>query len=73
MENEIKEHVEQNRLKSWALWVSVLGLVWNILDLFGLPQQWGIAETTFKSVVDALGVVLIAFGILNNPTDKANF
>lgn len=73
MENEVVEHVEQNRLKSWALWVAVLGLVWNILDLFGLPQQWGIEEGTFKAVVDALGVVLVAFGIFNNPTDKAHF
>lgn len=84
MENnneELKEYVAenyvvvepQNRLKSWAVWVSVLGAVWTILNAFGLPEKWGIPETTFKTVVDAIGCILIGFGILNNPTDKANF
>ena len=73
MKNEEPKHVEQNRLKSWALWVSVLGAVWTILNAFGLPSKWGIEETTFKTVVDAIGVILIGLGILNNPTDKANF
>ena len=73
MSNEEPKHVEQNRLKSWALWVSVLGALWTILNAFGLPSKWGIEETTFKTVVDAIGVILIGFGILNNPTDKANF
>lgn len=73
MLNEEPKHVEQNRLKSWALWVSVLGALWTILNAFGLPSKWGIEETTFKTVVDAIGVILIGFGILNNPTDKANF
>ena len=72
MENKII-HVEQNRLRSWALWLSVIGAVWTILNAFGLPQKWGIEEGTFKTVVDAVGVILIGFGILNNPTDKANF
>lgn len=65
--------MEQNRFKSWALWVSVIGAVWTILNAFGLPQKWGIEETTFKTIVDALGVILIAFGICNNPTDKQHF
>ena len=83
MENkdELKEYMEenyvvvepQNRLKSWAVWVSVLGAVWTILNAFGLPEKWGIPETTFKTVVDAIGCILIGFGILNNPTNKANF
>ena len=83
MENkdELKEYMEQNyvvvepqnRLKSWAVWVSVLGAVWTILNAFGLPEKWGIPETTFKTMVDAIGCILIGFGILNNPTDKANF
>ena len=83
MENneELKEYMDenyvvvvpQNRLKSWAVWVSVLGAVWTILNAFGLAEKWGIPENTFKTVVDAIGVILIGFGILNNPTDKANF
>lgn len=83
MENndELKEYMTenyvvvepQNRLKSWAVWVSVAGALWTILNAFGLTDKWGIPESTFKTVLDAIGVILIGFGILNNPTDKANF
>lgn len=73
MENDVIVHVEQNRFKSWAVWVSVLGAVWTILNAFGLPSKWGIEESMFKSLVDAVGAILIAFGILNNPCDKAHF
>lgn len=65
--------MKQNRFKSWALWLSVIGAVWVILSAFGLPQKWGITEGVFKTVVDAIGTILIGFGILNNPTDKENF
>ena len=65
--------MKQNRLKSWALWLSVIGAVWVILSAFGLPQKCGLSEGVFKTVVDAIGTILIGFGILNNPTDKENF
>ena len=58
-----------NRFKSWALWLSVAGALWTIANAFGLTQKIGIDEGTFKTVIDAVGVVLIAFGIVNNPTD----
>lgn len=64
--------MEQNRFKSWALWVSVAGAIWVILSAFGLTAAWGIEETTFKTILDAIGTILIAFGIVNNPTDKEN-
>lgn len=63
----------QPRWKSWAVWVSVLGALWTIANAFGLPEKWGIQESTFKTIVDAVGCILIGFGILNNPTDRANF
>lgn len=59
----------QNRFKSWALWVSVAGAIWTILSAFGLTEQLGIEESTFKTVLDAVGVILIGFGIVNNPTN----
>ena len=65
--------MEQNRFKSWALWLSVAGALWTILSAFGLPQKWGLEEGTFKTLVDSVGAILIAFGICNNPTDKLNF
>ena len=65
--------MEQNRFKSWALWVSVIGAIWTILSAFGLPEQWGITDATFTTILNAIGVILIGFGILNNPTDKEHF
>ena len=59
----------QNRFKSWALWVSVAGAIWTILTALGLTEQIGISEGTFKTVLDAIGVILIGFGIVNNPTN----
>ena len=72
-QGELIQIVPQPRWRSWAVWVSVIGAIWTILNAFGLPAKWGIEEGTFKTVVDAVGVILIGFGILNNPTDKANF
>ena len=63
----------QPRWKSWAVWVSVLGALWTIASAFGLPDKWGIQEGTFRSIVDALGIILTGFGILNNPTDPDAF
>lgn len=65
--------MKQNRFKSWALWLSVIGAVWVILSAFGVPERIGISEGVFKTVVDAIGTILIGFGICNNPTDKENF
>ena len=59
----------QNRFKSWALWLSVAGALWTILTAFGLTEKIGVSEGTFKTVLDAVGVILIGFGIVNNPTD----
>lgn len=60
----------QNRFKSWALWVSVAGALWVILSAFGVTEKIGIEESTFKTILDAIGVILTAFGIVNNPTDS---
>ncbi len=63
----------KERLKSWAVWVSVLGAVGVILNAFGVFERIGIDSTIFDMVVNAAGSILIAFGILNNPTDKECF
>lgn len=84
-EAEIKEKVEngdyegirvvrvQSRFRSWALWLSVIGALWTIASALGLPEKWGIQEGTFRVIVDSVGVILTAFGIMNNPTDPDNF
>jgi uncharacterized membrane protein len=63
----------QSRWKSWAVWCSAIGAIWIILSALGLPAKWGITDETFKTVLDAVGVILTGFGILNNPTDAGNF
>lgn len=72
-EEKLKVYEPQPRWKSWAVWLSVAGAVWIILSAFGLPEQWGIEESTFRTVLNALGTILTTFGILNNPTDRDNF
>lgn len=64
--------MEQNRFKSWALWVAVAGAVWTIAEAFGLPAKIGIANETWITVLNSIGAILIAFGIVNNPTDPNN-
>ena len=65
--------MQKERLKSWAVWVSVLGALGVIFNAFGLFELMGIDSKTFDMVVNAVGTILIAFGILNNPTDKTGF
>lgn len=80
--NVIFEQVESGKMKiqnvqprwrSWALWLSVLGALWTIASALGLPEKWGIQEGTFRTIVDAVGVILIAFGICNDPTNPNEF
>ena len=62
----------QSRFKSWALWVCVFGALLTCLSAFGVTEAIGLTEGNFKTVLDAVGAVLIAFGIVNNPTDPAH-
>lgn len=70
---EAKFQPVQPRWRSWALWLSVLGALWTIASALGLPERWGIQEGTFRTIVDAVGVILIAFGICNDPTNPSGF
>ena len=61
--------MEQNRFKSWALWTAIGALVaFCVKEFCGLD----ISETV-NNFLDVLLPVLVAFGIVNNPTDKKNF
>ena len=60
--------MKQNRLKSWALWVSVASLiVFCVKEFVGVD----IGETV-NGLLNVLLPVLVALGIINNPTDKSN-
>ena len=59
----------QNRFKSWALWLSVAALI-----VFCVKEFTGIdISETVNGFLDVLLPVLVAFGVVNNPTDKKNF
>ena len=65
--------MEQNRFKSWALWVGVAGAVWTILAAFGLPEKVGITSDIWNTVLNSVGAILVAFGICNDPTSADKF
>ena len=54
------------RFKSWALWLSLAALV-----VFCVREFWGIdISETVDGFMDVLLPVLVAFGIVNNPTNS---
>lgn len=60
--------MKQNRFKSWALWLSVAALVVYIVREFcGVD-----ISDTVNGLLDVLLPVLVAFGIVNNPTDRTH-
>lgn len=63
----------KQRLKSWAVWLSVLGAVGIILNATGALEKLGLDQSGWDSVINAVGAVLVGFGILNNPTDREHF
>lgn len=58
-----------NRFKSWAVWISLAALVTFCVKEFG-----GIdIGSTVDGFMNVLLPVLLAFGIVNNPTDHKKF
>ena len=58
----------QNRLKSWPLWTSLTALL-----LFCLKTFLGVdIASPVNELMNLLLPVLVAFGIINNPTDGAH-
>lgn len=59
----------QNRLKSWALWVSIAALVAFLIKTFSGVDIKG----PLDEFLDYLLPVVVGFGIVNNPTDGEHF
>ena len=56
------------RFKSWALWLSISALV-----VFCVKEFAGVdVSETVDGFMDVLLPVLVAFGIVNNPTDRSH-
>lgn len=57
------------RFKSWAVWVSLAALiVFCVKEFAGLD-----ISTTVDGLLNVLLPVLVAFGVVNNPTDQNHF
>lgn len=54
------------RFRSWALWVALASLVVFCVKEFGGMD----ISSTVDGLLDVLLPVLVAFGIVNNPTDS---
>jgi uncharacterized membrane protein len=58
-----------NRFKSWAVWLSI-----GSLAVFCAKEFCGIdISDTVNGFLDVLLPLLVAFGIVNNPTDRSHF
>ena len=58
-----------NRFKSWAVWLSLGSLV-----VFCVKEFIGVdISNTVDGLLNVLLPVLVAFGIVNNPTDSKHF
>ena len=58
-----------SRFKSWAVWLSIGALVVFCAKEFGGIDISG----TVDGLLDVMLPVLVAFGIVNNPTDSKHF
>jgi uncharacterized membrane protein len=56
----------KDKLKSWALWVSLAALV-----VFCVKEFTGVdISGTINGLLDVLLPVLVGFGIINNPNNR---
>ena len=60
----------QNRFKSPVLWSALAAQVLSMLMALGVIDT-GLGDV-IEGVIAALLELLVAFGVLNNPTDKAS-
>lgn len=57
------------RFKSWALWTAIAALI-----VFCVKEFAGVdISGTVDGLLNVLLPVLVAFGIVNNPTDRSHF
>ncbi len=64
---------EQNRWKSKVTWAGLAATLLILLGQLGLYDALNITQSWAQTVVDLVLSLMVAFGVLNNPTDKENF
>lgn len=65
--------MNQNRWKSKVTWAGIAATLILLLGQVGLYDTLGITPEWAQTVVDLVLSLLVAFGVLNNPTDSENF
>lgn len=65
--------MEQNRWRSPVLWTAIAAQVLALVALTGLDKALGIDTGMVGDVVAGVLQILVLIGVLNNPTDRANF
>lgn len=63
----------RDRLRSKVLWAALVGLIIVVISELGLWEKIGITAEGFSRIMEALGAVLAAFGIFNDPTNREGF
>lgn len=61
------------RLRNWPVWIALLGSLGIILNSLGVFARLGLDNDAWNAIVNALGAIFIALGVVNNPTDPKHF
>jgi uncharacterized membrane protein len=61
----------QKRHLSPVLWAAFVGLLGFIFNNWNLWQYLGLDNTSFQTLAGLLSTILVALGIINDPTNKA--
>lgn len=63
----------QSRWRSKPAWAALLGLLGLVFSHYGLYDALGMTSDTWQAITNGLLGVLVAFGVLNNPTNPQEF
>ena len=63
----------QNRFRSKVVWVTIVSLVILLGSNYGLWDKIGMTSETFQTAANLILSVLVALGIVNDPTNKEGF
>jgi len=63
----------QNRWKSKIVWTTLIALIVLLGGNYGLWNAIGMTSETFQAAANLVLSILIALGIVNNPTDSENY
>lgn len=62
--------MEQNRLRSKVLWVSVTALIVGLIGDWGLYSIIGIEQELIQKTITGIITIAGLFGVINDPTNK---